>query len=221
MSIIKYFREKWLTYLFLFLSFTFACLVYKLDGNFAIEKSNANYIILGWIILFFFFLGADYLILNFRVKKLKSFSCCKASLEEMDGLTYPTDKEYGELIYNLAVEYEEYKAHIYSEKEEELDFITKWLHDIKVPIAAARLILENYVREIPGEFYQSMDKEIFSIEEAIQRVFYEMKSNRIQEDFQLVRINTKKFINQAGKSIFVVATEPFINNDGCWNVGIY
>lgn len=41
------------------------------------------------------------------------------------------------------------------------------------------------------------------------------------DEIQILDSEGKKFINQAGKSIFVVATEPFINDNGFWNVGIY
>ena len=50
MSFIKYFKERWITYLFLF-SFAFSAAVYKLDNSFNITESNATYIISGWTIL--------------------------------------------------------------------------------------------------------------------------------------------------------------------------
>ncbi len=199
MSFLDYLREKWMTYLFLVLGLVFTLMVYKVDRSFRLESSNANYILMGWGLFFTIFVGIDYAILRNRVKRLKAFFHLKVSIEALDELSYPTDREYGMLIYSLAVAYEDYKAEIYSKAAEEMDFITKWLHDVKVPISATRLILENHQQDIPRSLYQSIDTELFSIEESVQRVFYEIKSNRFQDDYRLSRVNTKKLISQALK----------------------
>ena len=84
---------------------------------------------------------------------------------------YPTDRQNAELIRELAEEYEGYKLKIESKAAEEMEFITKWLHDVKVPIAAARLILESQQDKLPPVFYQNIYQEIFTIEESILQVF--------------------------------------------------
>ncbi len=81
-----------------------------------------------------------------------------------------------------------------------MEFITKWLHDVKVPIAAAKLILESHERSLPVDFYKNIHSELFSIEESVIQVFYEMKSNRFYDDYKIVRTGTKKLIAQALKS---------------------
>lgn len=221
MKFINYLQEKWLTYIFILLTFLFSLVVYRLDQGFNITKSNANYIMTGWILLFLFFIAFDYIIFNTRVKHFKKYCRLHASLEESEEFSYPVDREYGTLVHNLVIEFEEYKGDVLSKSAEELEFITKWVHDVKVPIAALRLILENHEVALPKEFYQSIDIELNTIEESIQRVFYEIKTNTLHDDYKLARVSTKKLISQAlkGYSSFFSYKKINITLDGeNWDV---
>lgn len=178
----------------------FSSLVYRLDKSFSISQSNARYILSGWMFLLIIFVATDYLILNSRVKRFKRYCSLHASSENFDEFSYPTDMIYAELVHNLAVEYENYKGEICTRATEELDFITKWLHDVKVPISAARLILENHEGDVPASFYQGIDREIFSIEESVQRVFYGIKTNRFYDDYKIAKVDTKRLIANSLKA---------------------
>lgn len=194
MNFIKYLKEKWIIYTFVVSAFLFSVIIYKLDKSLSINESNAKYILQGWLLLFIIFVVVDYSIFSYRVKKFRKYCSLNASSEDYDQFEYPLDKEYAGLVHNLAVAYEKYKADIYTKSSEELDFITKWVHDIKVLISAVRLILEKHESDVPANFYIDIDKEIFSIEESVQRVFYEIKSNSLYEDYKITRINTRKLI---------------------------
>lgn len=199
MRLVQYLKERWITYTFILAAFLFSAVIYKLDTSFNITTSNANYILMGWLLLFILFLVIDYEVFNYRVKKLKKYCNLNASSEDLDEFVYPTDQEYAQLIYNLVVDYEKYKSDIYYKSSEELEFITRWVHDIKVPISAAKLILENHENELPMNLYQSIDKELYAIEESVQRVFYEIKSNSLHDDYKITKVSTKKLIAQSLK----------------------
>ena len=199
MSFIKYLKERWITYIFIIFAFMFSAVVYKLDKSFNISKSNANYIMAGWMILFVLFVVIDYGVFNSRIKKFKKYCRLNTSSEDLEEFMYPTDREYAELMHKLALQYEKYKADIYTKSSEELEFITKWVHDVKVPIAAIRLILENSDEDIPNNLYRDIDTELFSIEQSVQRIFYQIKSNTLHDDYKIQKISTKKLIAGALK----------------------
>ncbi|WP_026476838.1 sensor histidine kinase [Alkaliphilus transvaalensis] len=199
MNYIKYLKEKLLTYLFLFLALLFFLIVYRLDQHFHISKSNAVYIFIGWFILFLLFVFIDYLIFNSRIKDFKAYCRLHTAQHDPEDFSYPVDREYATIVHHLMMEFEEYKADVRTKSAEELEFITRWVHDIKIPIAALRLIMDNYDVSMPKNFYQAMDLELVSIEESIQRVFYEIKSNTLRDDYKLARVSTKKLIGQALK----------------------
>jgi len=200
MSFIKYLKERWLTYIFILLIFGFAAAVYKLDTSFNITESNANYIIWGWVILFILFSAVDYGILYIRVNKFKKYCSLNASSQDIDEFSYPVDREYAKLVNDIAQKYEKYKADVNTRFSEQLEFITKWVHDVKVPISAIRLILENNEQDIPISLYQGIDTELFSVEQSVQRVFYELKSNHLHDDYKIERVSTKKLIAQTLKA---------------------
>ncbi|TCO79337.1 sensor histidine kinase [Marinisporobacter balticus] len=200
MSMINYLKEKWVAYTFITSSIIFAVTVYKLDKKFTMTQSNATYIAVGLALLFVIFVLIDYTIYNSRVKKFKSY--CRNSVlsdEELDAFTYPMDREYGKVVQNIVKEYEKFKVDMRTKSSEELEFITKWIHDIKVPISAMRLILESHDNDLGQKFYRRMDTEIVAIEQCIQRIFYHIKSNTFHNDYKISEVDTKKLIGDALK----------------------
>lgn len=199
MSILNYIKERWLFLLFLFFAFLFSFLVYRLDESFSIRESNAAYILMGWGILFIAYVMLDGNQMDSRTRRFGQFCSTHGAWEETEAFYYPTDRAYAELVRELTAEYESYKASIETKSAEEMEFITKWLHDAKVPIAAARLILESQEDKLPDDFYRNISAEIFAIEESILQVFYEMKTNRFYDDYKITATGTRKLIAQALK----------------------
>ena len=118
----------------------------------------------------------------------------------MDEFSYPMDREYAGLVHDMVVKYEDFKAQVSTRFSDQLEFISKWIHDVKVPISAIRLILENHEQEIPRDLYQGIDRELFSVEQSVQRVFYELKSNNLHYDYKIEKVSTKKLIAQTLKA---------------------
>lgn len=199
MSFKDYLKEKWITFLFMLFAFLFALTVYLLDSSFNIYYSNASYILAGWILLLTTFVFVDYSIYRVRVKKLRDYCQFNASSEDAEDFYYPSDRIYAQQIRDMIVAFETYKAENETRASEEMEFITKWIHDVKVPISAIRLILEHQEDELPADFYKSLDSELFMIEGSLLRVFYEIKSNRFFDDYKIAKVNTGKLIAGALK----------------------
>ncbi|WP_197276370.1 hypothetical protein [Bacillus sp. JCM 19034] len=171
MNIRLYIKERWLTLLFFLLVTLFTYSVYKLDTSLTLTQTSEAYILMGWLLFLCVFSLLDYVILTQRVKKINQFSELHASNAELEDFTYPLDATLAKQIEKVVYELETYRNEIETRTAEELDFITKWIHDIKVPIAAARLIIESEEETLPPNLYDSISRELFSIEESAQRVF--------------------------------------------------
>lgn len=200
MSIFEYLKERWITFTFILFAFLFSLTIYMLDSSFNIRASNAAYILSGWLLAFVAYVLTDYWRLRLRFAKFRDYCMLNASSGNPEDFTYPIDREYARLVGRLAAEGEAFKAETETRSAEEMEFITKWLHDVKVPISAARLILENNECTLPDKFYRDIYTELFSIEESIQRVFYELKTNRFFDDYKITRVSTRKLVSQALKS---------------------
>lgn len=216
MSIIDYLKERWMTYAFIVFAFLFSAAVYVLDSSFSIRPSNALYILTGWCMFLAIFFTADYTSVKQRVRKFTEYCKLNGTSEYEAEFAYPIDKEYARLVHEIAVDKEAFKAETGTKAAEEMEFVTKWLHDVKVPISAAKLILENNENVLPGGFYRDMYTELFSIEESIQRVFYELKTNRFFDDYRVARVSTKRLVAQAlkGYSNFFSYKELGISIEG-------
>jgi len=199
MKVMDYIKERGTFFGFLLSAFLFACIVYRLDSGFRIRESNAGYILMGWGLLFLAFFIMDFYLFTSRNRKFEAYCRLNAASDPEEEFLYPVDRQNAALVRELAKEYEKYKAGVETKAAEEMEFITKWLHDVKVPIAAAKLILETQECNLPADFYQNIYSEIFHIEESAMRVFYEMKSNRFFDDYKISNTSTKRLVSAALK----------------------
>lgn len=215
-------------YLFTMVAFLFAMAVYRLDRNFSLTRSNAKYILFGWALLLVAYIAIDYGTLNVRLKRFKGYCDLNPASKDPEDFSYPLDYEHALLLYEISKEYEEYKSELYTEALEEADFLTKWIHDIKVPISAIRLILEGSEEHLPEDLFESLDWELFRVEQSVQRVFYELKSNSLHDDYKIERIGTKKLIantlkgysnlfSYKGLNIFILGEDYEVLTDEKWS----
>lgn len=94
------------------------------------------------------------------------------------------NKSMKDEVADLARNIEEYK-----------EYIEMWVHEIKTPIAASRLILENN----PSKTSDSIIEEIEKIENFIEQVLFYARSNDLYKDYLVKKINLKKIINSVIK----------------------
>ncbi|MBN2853128.1 MAG: sensor histidine kinase [Clostridia bacterium] len=200
MSIFEYFKEKWLTYLFFAAGITFSVIIYKLDRHFAITESNATYIMAGMLFLLVTYIIIDYLILNARIKKFRLFCELNTFSFDEDEFYHPMDLAYAKMVRGISLDYEKFKAGMETRTAEEIDFITKWIHDIKVPVSAIRLILESNENSFSQDSFRRFDMELTTVEKYAQAVFYQLKSSAFYNDFKITQVSTKRLIADSLKS---------------------
>jgi len=200
MRVKDYLRERWLVYCAFFAVFGFAWLVYRLELGLYLTDSNAAYVAAGWALIVVFFAVLDYCSLRARVNRLVNHIANNPH-SDSTYFAYPVDQVVADTVRSLAREFEAFKSDISVQAAEQLDFVTKWLHDVKSPLTAARLILGELdgCGEQEAESYQKLDQELVAIEEAIAKVFYTIKSASFHEDYKISRTSTHKLIAAALK----------------------
>ncbi len=103
-------------------------------------------LISGWVGLLF--LAVDYLQFRSRCEQLESMK--KRILTDMDAIPEPVgeiERLYQELLWILHDEKEQLSARQTERYQELVDYYSMWAHQIKTPIAAARLILQSTADE--------------------------------------------------------------------------
>ncbi|MDF2986914.1 MAG: histidine kinase [Eubacterium sp.] len=115
------------------------------------------------------------------------------------------DENYQEIIKSIYNEMQQllFKANL---KETEMtDYYTLWAHQIKTPIAAMRLMLQNDDKEIST---YAMQEELFKIEQYIEMVLHYLRLESMSSDMLLKEYELRDIVNQAVKRNAVL----FINS---------
>lgn len=75
------------------------------------------------------------------------------------------------------------------------DYIELWIHEIKLPIATSKMIIENN----PGEVTRSIEEEIGEIEGYTEQALYYARSNHANKDYCVMECNLKDIVNEVVK----------------------
>lgn len=76
-------------------------------------------------------------------------------------------------------------------QEEYKEYIELWIHEIKTPIAASKLIAQNNKNEIT----ESIDEELDKIEYYVEQALYYARSNTVEKDYYITKCNLQEIIN--------------------------
>lgn len=76
-------------------------------------------------------------------------------------------------------------------QEEYKEYIELWIHEIKTPIAASKMIIENN----KTEFTKSIEEELDKIENYTEQALFYARSNTVEKDYCITKSSLKEIIN--------------------------
>lgn len=76
------------------------------------------------------------------------------------------------------------------------EYIEIWIHEVKTPLAAAKLILENH----PSEITEAMNESLYQINYYLEQALYYARSNSVEKDYLVKELNLKDIIQKAVRS---------------------
>lgn len=76
------------------------------------------------------------------------------------------------------------------------EYIEMWIHEVKTPLAATRLILENH----PSEITRAMDEEMQQINYYLEQALYYARSNSVEKDYLVKELSLKEVVENAVKA---------------------
>lgn len=166
------------------------------------EIEPVLYALIIYIVIVLFFGIWDYLRLVNKHKLIISYdNTTSKSLDELVPEKNVLTREYQNIIMKL--EHEQIlNANTHLEKEKELsDFYTMWVHQIKTPIAALRLLLQATPNNIFG-----MKNELFKIEQYVDIILGYIRMDDMNHDLTLTHYSLENMVKQAVKkysSLFI------------------
>ena len=78
-------------------------------------------------------------------------------------------------------------------QEDYKEYIELWIHEIKTPISASKLIIENNKNEITKNIEEELDK----IENYTEQALYYARSNTVEKDYIITKTNLKDIVNMS------------------------
>ena len=75
------------------------------------------------------------------------------------------------------------------------EYIEMWIHEIKIPIATSKMIVENNKNEIT----KSIDEEIEKIENYVEQALFYARSNTVEKDYYIRKYNLEDIVNEVIK----------------------
>ncbi len=76
-------------------------------------------------------------------------------------------------------------------QEDYKEYIELWIHEVKIPIAASKLIIENNKNEIT----KSIDEELDKVENYTEQALFYARSNAVEKDYIISKTNLKEIVN--------------------------
>lgn len=101
----------------------------------------------------------------------------KNILEEINKSMYENVNKYK---YNI----EDYK-----------EYIELWIHEIKMPIATSKMIIENNKNSVTKSIEEELDK----VENYIEQALFYARSNTLEKDYYIKKCSLKEIVNESIK----------------------
>ncbi|MCI8273733.1 MAG: HAMP domain-containing histidine kinase [Clostridia bacterium] len=108
-------------------------------------------------------------------------------------------------------------------QEDYKEYIELWIHEVKIPIAASKMIIENNKNSTT----KSIDEELTKVENYIEQALFYARSSAVEKDYYIKKILLKDIVNDSIKknknslihekvSINIHDLETEVNTDSKW-----
>lgn len=104
--------------------------------------------------------------------------------KQLQEILCKTNKAMIENVNNYKLRQKDYK-----------EYIELWIHDIKIPIAAAKMIIENNKNSITQSIYEELDK----VEALTEQALYYARSNTVEKDYIIKSCLLKNIVTESVK----------------------
>ena len=202
MSIMKYLQQNRKLFILGLFFCVFPGVMIALTEEERFLESNGFYCITVLLFVFGIYILFDFFEKNKFCKELKK-------LQESDELDFvvslPEAKTYEQELYtklllHLKTNIDDTLLEFEEQKEEDMEFVETWVHEIKTPISAAKLIIENNLDYPKEETLYALLDEIQRIEDMVQRTICYSQLNDFSKDCQISDVNLRSVVNKCVQS---------------------
>ncbi len=208
LSVFCAYIKQYIKVLLLFIVFALVfCIVFSLYNL----ETEAIY----YSIILCTFIGLIYICINFinyykkHIQLYKLQNEISISLENLPSPKTLMEEDYTNLILNLNKEYKTYISKSDIAKSDMIDYYTMWVHQIKTPISALKLLIQTSESEISSD----LSSELFKIEQYVEMVLSYIRLGSNKNDFVLKEYDLDNIVRQAIRKYAPLFIRKKINLD--------
>lgn len=178
----------------------FVSFVMALDTHTA---GNITYVNAGGLLLAAAYIGIGYLYRNGFYRALREPGLANAE-EIADSLPAPQNNKQRlaiELVRRREKTGAERLRRLVDEKRDQQDFIMSWIHEVKLPIAASRLLLENGETMPPETLADKLEDELDKIESDVEQALYYSRIDSFSKDYFITEVSLDAVVKQSVKKV--------------------
>lgn len=131
------------------------------------------------------------------------------SLENLPSPKTLMEEDYTNLILTLNKEYKTYISKSDIAKSDMIDYYTMWVHQIKTPISAMKLLIQTSESEISSD----LSSELFKIEQYVEMVLSYIRLGSNENDFVIKEYDLDNIVRQAIRKYAPLFIRKKINLD--------
>lgn len=200
MSLLKYIRDRVGLIVFYIFNLIIINLVIIFDEHIVINIKNVVYMdILSFSVLIIYMLTEYkkyYKILNNLQFKINHNHFEKF---DINGYSPYIEKQFYSLFNEFYSNIQKDKKELETYSDEFNDFITSWVHAIKIPIAASRLLIESNQDLYEDNTLPSIENELDRIERYVEQTLYYSRSSSFSKDYFIEEYNLHSLVKQSVK----------------------
>lgn len=193
---------------------------------------NTDIIVIVFMFCLWFFPMGSYMALEF-IKYKNYYNQIEAMLEKLNKkylvpemikeANFVEGEKLNNILKEISRDMHENVKYYKDMQEEYREYIEAWVHEIKTPIASAKLVIENNKNEVTDKIDLQLDR----IERFVEQVLYYSRSNNVGKDYiikqidlnnivrNVIKRNYRDFIHKKIK-LDIQDTSEVVYSDGKW-----
>ncbi|MCT4598534.1 MAG: sensor histidine kinase [Vallitalea sp.] len=200
MTLLKYIRDRAWLIAFYILNLLIINLVIIFDEHIVINIKNVIYMDMLSFSVMIIYLLVEYK-KYYKIFKNIQYKINHNHFEKFDlnGYLPYIEKDFYSLFNEFYTNIQKDKKEIETYSDEFNDFITSWVHAVKIPIAASRLLIESNQELYEDNTLLSIENEIDRIERYVEQTLYYSRSSSFSKDYLIEEYNLNSLVKQSVK----------------------
>ncbi|MFJ7933850.1 sensor histidine kinase [Sporosarcina sp. NPDC096371] len=219
MSFSQYLKDKRFFLTLYVILMVFVSLIMIVNDNWHLASQNLVY-----THIFCFFLVSLYITIGFFYRRsfyMKLQDVIDSKMEDFH-VAMPESQNYEQALYNQFIQkvqsnHAEQLQNLIREKRDHQDFIMSWVHEVKLPIAASHLLMDNSSGKNLDVLVDKLEDELTKIDNYVEQALYYSRIDSFSKDYFITDVSLNSIIKNSVKKyakFFITKGIRFHMKDG-------